>query len=588
VQAAESLANLLLSHGIKPKRWTPGPPQQLRCPKCNGGSNKVPCLTLTIDPDGDGAVWTCHRGTCGFTDGARISRHPKPDTTPTPRDKPRPLKQTNYKPDWFNAFFEERGIGDRAVTLLGIHAMEDCWFPEPVGSSRAIIFPYRHKGEVVNRKYRPFPAKNPMRQEKNAAPTLFNGDHIGETTIFVEGEMDVAAIVECGLKHVVSLKDGAPAKVSDNDGKRYEALKTHEEELGKARKFILAGDMDAPGLALREELARRLGRHKCDVVTWPEGCKDAGETLQRLGAEAVLGALSAAAPYPIDGLQQVSASCLLALRSQPAPSTMTTGVSSVDAIVHIPTDGRCIVVTGYPNMGKTSFLRAVMVHTAKAHNRRWGVFTPEMMPWEQFAANCAEVLIGKPFWPTAGYEQMTLEEVGRAGAWLQDRVSLLVCDSEDEAPTLDWIFERLRAAVLRYGITDFLIDPWNEMDHSRANGTTETDHIGRSLQRIKAFCRRHGVNAWIIAHPAKPFGFKTGEAKPPPGPYDISGSAHWANKPDLGITVHGDELHLWKARFRLYGRRGDWATMSFDPVTGRYDSAIKDAVPDWRPQYNDD
>ena len=58
---------------------------------------------------------------------------------------------------------------------------------------------------------------------------------------------------------------------------------------------------------------------------------------------------------------------------------------------------------------------------------------------------------------------------------------MLVSDAEDEDPTLDWLLERATALVLRNGITDMLIDPWNEMDHTRAANTTETDHIGRCL-----------------------------------------------------------------------------------------------------------
>lgn len=581
--AAKTLTELLLERDLRPKRWTPGP-QQMRCPRCSGGSQKMPCLTLTIDPDQDGAVWTCHRAQCAWVDSVRVNHRPAPPPPPPPAretPKPRPAALTSHKPDWLNAFFEARGIGDRAVSRLGIYGMDDCWFPN--GAEKAIVFPYRHRGEVVNNKYRSL--TKVMRQDKNALPTMFNVDHIGEMTIIVEGEMDVAAIVECGIDHVVSMKDGAPATVSENSGKRFDALTTHADDLGKVKKFILAGDMDVPGLALREELARRLGRHKCDIVTWPDGCKDAGEVLVKIGPEAVLDAISAAVPYPIDGLLRVTATSLLALRARPAPATMTTGIRSTDAIIKIPTDGRLIVVTGYPSGGKTSWLRWIMVHTAEKHERRWAVFSPEMMPWEQFAASLSEVLVGKPFWPVTGCDHMTLAEIGNAGAWLESRVSMLVCDSEDEAPTLDWIMERARFAVLRDGVTDILIDPWNEMDHTRTNGTTETDHIGRSLQRIKAFCQRHGVNAWIIAHPAKPFGFKAGEAKPAPGPYEIASSAHWANKPDLGITVHGNELHLWKARFRIYGTRGAMAEMEYDPITGRYSDPIvmrTDALPNYR------
>ena len=113
---------------------------------------------------------------------------------------------------------------------------------------------------------------------------------------------------------------------------------------------------------------------------------------------------------------------------------------------------------------------------------------------------------------------------------------------------------------MRDGVTDLLIDPWNEIDHSRPSGISETEYIGRCLQRLKAFGLRHGCNVWLIAaHPAKPQPTKNGErrkADQPRARYDISGSAHWFNRADLGFTVHSPnpgsgrgafvEIQVWK------------------------------------------
>ncbi len=60
----------------------------------------------------------------------------------------------------------------------------------------------------------------------------------------------------------------------------------------------------------------------------------------------------------------------------------------------------------------------------------------------------------------------------------------------------------------------------------------------------------------------------------PPGLYAISGSAHWANKSDIGVTVHSTgertEIHLLKARFSRWGRRGTKAILEFHKPTGRF------------------
>jgi len=588
MDAPSSIAELISVAGLRLKSLAPSHAEHVLCPKCGGGRTKEKSLSVTIDDDGQGAVWVCKRGSCGWTSGARVHDNPAPPRQSRGYQAPAPHTdaQKSNRPDWLYDVFSERGIGARTVHALGIYAAERN-FPHPIGRQPAIVFPYVHRGETVNRKFRPHPAKNPMLQEKDAIPTLFNIDSLSDTPdeiVWVEGEMDVAAMIECGIPYTVTLKDGAPATVrveTDPEAKRFEALRTHADILGRARRIVLAGDMDAPGLALREELARRLGRHRCHLVMWPGECKDACDVLKSLGPDALIAAYRDAQPYPIDGLQRIGPDSLLALRKMPPPSTMTTGTRATDQLVRLPTEGRLIIVTGFPGHGKTNWTRFVMVHTAGNHNRRWAVFSPEMQPWEQFAAECAEVWSGKPFYPTGSIPSMSDAEIREAGQWLGDRITMLVCDAEDAAPTLDWILEHARMAVLRDGVTDLLADPWNEIDHSRPTGITETEYIGRCLQRLKAFGLRYGCNVWVIVHPVKPQPVKNGEAKGgAPGPYDISGSAHWFNRADLGFTVHSPnpgsaEVHLWKSRFvKRWGKRGDVAALDFDPLVGRYSTAL--------------
>lgn len=203
------------------------------------------------------------------------------------------------------------------------------------------------------------------------------------------------------------------------------------------------------------------------------------------------------------------------------------------------------------------------------------MFSPENQPWQDYAAQCSQVLIGKPFRSSA-LPQMTAEDRASAEQWLRHRIVFLVSDAEDDSPTLDWIMERAKASILRDGVTDLLIDPWNEIEHHRGE-FSETEYVGRSLQRLKAFSYRYGCNVWVVAHPTKLVPAKPGAKLSPPSLYDISGSANWANKCDVGLTIHTPgpvtEVHLRKARFSRWGRRNAMAELEFDPVTGRYRSA---------------
>lgn len=572
----ETLADLLADNFIRLKRMAPGANEHIRCPKCEGGRTGEVSFSVTIDPDGQGYTAFCHRGSCGFTEGKRLNSSKAPERAQRPRKVFQPAKG-GYVADWFWNWFEQRGITGGTVEAFSCYAT-DHFFPDMGAKHQAVVIPFTWRGEITNRKYRAEPGKKGMAQEKDATPTLFNIDRALETgngtLIWVEGELDVMALYECGIPNAVSLKDGA-GKIGEKSDKRYEALTTHQEELVGVKRFILAGDMDEPGRAQVEELARRLGKQRCSTVEWPEGCKDANDTLMRGGPQAVQDALDAAEPYPIEGLYRITAKALQNLADAPPPPTMTTGCGATDAILRLPTEGRLIVITGFPNHGKSNWLRWVMLHTARHHDRRWVVFSPEHQPWEHYAAECVEVLTGLPFWsPT-----LTKSERASAATWLRDHVVMMGCDALEEAPTLKWIMGKAEVAIVQYGVTDLMIDPWNEVDPTRPGNMSETEFIGLCLQKLKAFALRHGVNVWVVAHPSKPIQMtlKRGERIKPPGPYDIHGSAHWANRPDLGMTVHSPsygkaEVHLWKIKFKQHGRRGEMATLDFDRNTGRYSS----------------
>lgn len=522
----------------------------------------------------------CFRGKCGWTEGFRLKNEQGPKTYRKPEVRHADIEAK--APDWLYEWFAARKIRSGIVDRFGVYVAPK-WFSKEIGEADAIVFPFFWKGEVINRKYRHPVHKRPQAQEKDALPTLFNADIIPdnlEEVIWVEGEPDVMAIAECGVYNVVTLKDGAPPEGSSRNDSRLDALGTHAEALAKVKRFVLAGDTDVPGRALREALASRLGRHRCWIVDWPDGCKDAGDVLMRLGPDAVTQALAGAQPYPIAGVQRVVPGTLERLYERPAPGVMGTGMYPVDKVLKLPMEGRLIIVTGYPGGGKSSWIRSVMIHTAEAHDRRWGVFSPEMQPWEDFVAECAEVRTGKTFRYIPGYQQLSKEERAEANDWMFDRVTMLVLDAARQRPTLDWLLETAEALVLQYGMTDFLIDPWNHVDHSRALGMTETEFIGAGLQRCASFGLRFGCNMWISVHPAKPMP-TTGAAKgAPPGPYDCHGSAHWFNRADIGITVHSPspgqaEVHRWKARkMRHWGGTQKSAALDFDHNLGRYSTPV--------------
>jgi twinkle protein len=91
-----------------------------------------------------------------------------------------------------------------------------------------------------------------------------------------------------------------------------------------------------------------------------------------------------------------------------------------------------------------------------------------------------------------------------------------------------------------------------------------TEYVGFAIREFRRLAKRLQVCVIVAAHPAKMHREKNGEY-PVPSLYDISDSAHWANKPEIGVVVYRaseDEtvLRLVKSRYHeILGQPGDYS-----------------------------
>lgn len=527
----------LLEHGIRLKAANQGNHKTV-CPNCSHSRKKKndPCLSVTVEADGK-AVWNCHH--CGWS-GAVGGDDWRPAKVRKTYQKPARV-ESPQRPDQFIEWFQKRAISTATIERFGLHRTVH-WFPQTNSELPCIAFPYEWQGELRNVKYRS--AEKYFTQEKGAEPVLFNADSVveGEDLIWAEGEMDVLSLIEAGFTRVVTLPNGAPATDEEASDKRYEPLGTHWEALSKVSRFLIATDMDAAGERLAQELARRLGKDRCWRVSMPNGndvqLKDANECLVEHGAKVLGECVAAAKAWPIDGLYEVSdfASEVREMYAGRGPQPQSTGFPELDyAFKFIP--GQFIVVTGIPNHGKSRFIDQVAVQTIRADNGLWGVFSPETGEAQHITDLC-EIWAGAPFHPGPTW-RMSEEDLEMAMAWLNERIFFI--GSLDDTPTIDWILDRARAAVLRYGIKHVLIDPYNEVEASRPPHQTETEFVSQLISKCKHFAKHHDVTVWMIVHPTK-LRSKDDDGKDPvPGLYDLSGSAHWRNKADAGLVVYRDD-----------------------------------------------
>jgi twinkle protein len=213
---------------------------------------------------------------------------------------------------------------------------------------------------------------------------------------------------------------------------------------------------------------------------------------------------------------------------------------------------------------------------ARLHGWKFALCSFENQP-EEHIAKLAEKWAHAPFWdgPTPRMDEATLSA---AVNWINEHFTFI--RAEDESPTIEWILDKAKAAVLRMGVKGLVIDPWNEIEHNRPDRMSETEYVSQVLGKVRRFAKVSGCHVWFVAHPMKLQRDKEGK-RPAPGPYDISGSAHWANKADFAITVHrpGDhgtitEIHIAKVRHKWLGKKGT-VKLRYIVATGEYSGDLE-------------
>ena len=468
--------------------------------------------------------------------------------------------------DWLS------GRGISASTALKFELIGADVYEKPV-----LGFPYfDDKGNVVAVKQR-------FLEEKKftcwQSPQSFFGIknlNKGDDLVIVEGEMDVLAMAEAGVK-AVSVPNGAPMKVNDGridpaEDKKFRFLWEAKEYIEAAKKIIIATDVDGPGEALAEEIARRIGKERCWRVRFPEEAKDSNDYLLKHGAPALKKVVEAATPWPVQGLYDAEhfRAQVEELYNKGIGRGESTGYPSVDELYTI-VPGQVTIVTGLPNSGKSSFVDALMVNLAQSKSWKFAICSFENEP-RIHIAKLMSIRSGMPFFEGPN-RRMNDEEAKAAFDWVDSHFTFVHQDDGGLA-NLNSILDRIRVAVMRYGVRGVVVDPYSFIDRDNRE-MSETEWISQMLTKVKAFAMAHGIHFWFVAHPTKIQRGADGKTPPPRG-YDISGSSHWFAKADCGITIHRDgdvpgvsQFICWKSRFSWVGKQGQ-TNLYYDVPTMRY------------------
>ena len=542
---------------------------KIHCPSFDCRDRKKKNLkTLAVKVDYDGFVYYCHH--CDF----RGSENKKKKVEVEPMTVMKDIQEKDLSINSLQ-WLSDRGISEDTAKKLDLKTAKN--YITSVGSeTECLIFPYTNKGHVYASKIRSISDKG---FACNGSPqSFFNIDNIdtSQPLVVVEGEMDTLAVIQAGYDNVVSVPNGSVMKVVDgeidpqSDGK-FRFIWNAKEVIENTEKIIIATDNDSAGKAMSEEMARRIGRHKCFRLDFPEDCKDANEVLLKKGAMELLTLIDEARAFPVSGLYDADHfyKSLDKLYEEGYGRGESTGYSDVDELYTVVT-GQMTVVTGHPSSGKSEFIDQIMVNLAKSKGWKFAVCSFENQPSIQIAKLISKYC-QKPFFEGMS-PRLDKNDLKIGKEFVQNYFSF-VHQADGSLASLPSIIERLKTSVLRMGCRGVIIDPYNYISRPDVK---ETDWVSEMLTSLRTFAQSYDVHLWLIAHPTKMMRDSSGNIPVPKG-NDISGSAHFFSKTDVGLTVHRPnpsgsnlaEIHCWKCRYSWVGKQGE-TTLNYNSVTTSY------------------
>ena len=532
--------------------------QKVVCPKCSNDrkKSKERCLSVNVTE----GIYNCFH--CGWA--GRITERKEVDKVYVVPE----LKNSTELKDKTLQWFRERGIRQPTIKR-NLLTEQNEYMPQVQKKRNVICFNYYRGEQVVNQKFRD--GQKNFKQVAGAEKIFYKLNDIKDEKVIIitEGEMDALSFEEAGYKNCVSVPDGAPPPNSKNNNQKFSYIENCYEYLEKVEKVFLATDSDSAGIKLRQELARRIGKEKCYIVRYPEGCKDANDVLMNLGTTQLKECLKNAQPYPIEGVKLVKEfkDEILNLYNNGHDRGATLGYESFDKTLQFK-EGMFTVITGIPTHGKSNFLEQIAILLAVKYGWKFAIFSPEHYPKQVHFGRLAKILVGKPFFK--GYnERMTQKQLERAMKFIGDHFYFI--HPNDDEFTLDNILDITRGLVLRYGVKSLLIDPWNMLEHT----DDSTAYVGSQLNKVNKFKQRYDIHIFIVAHTTKMYKQQGKTQLDVPNLYSISGSSNWYNKSDNGITVYRNferddvEVYVQKVKFEHLGNIG-YTIFKFNKMNARY------------------
>jgi twinkle protein len=524
------------------------------CPLCSSDrqpkNQKLKCSSY----DWERGLGTCHNCDSSF----QLHTYQRKGASEKVYVRPAEVERTpptSKIVEWFNT----RGISQKTLTDLSVSEGPE-FMPQTGKNENTIQFNYIMGDQLINVKYRD--GRKNFKLYKGAEKVFYNINSIigYKDCVIVEGEMDVLALHEAGIKNAISVPNGATLN-SNN----LEYLDNCIDYFEDKERVILAVDDDEPGQALQQELIRRLGAEVCFLSSF-EDCKDANDYLMKYGKEALAERIAKSRPVPLENVTTFKdiEDEITDFVKNGFKRGYQIGIPNFDNIFSTYT-GQFITVTGIPSSGKSDFVDQMVVGYNRNYQWKTAFASPENAPTYLHAHK-----LMRKVWE----DMPTKADIG-TDKWneVADHINDNFYFIDMERYTLESVLRKGAELVKRKGIKCLVIDPFNKIRDIDCKTEDVNRYTMEYLTKIETFAKKYDVLVFIVAHPTKMYKDKDGKIEEPTM-YNIKGGGEWYDASYHGILVHRDyeaktvKAKILKVKFQNLGENGAEAHFTWEPRSG--------------------
>ena len=526
------------------------------CPLCSHNRKPENRRAKCASYDWDRGLGTCHNCSSTFQlhtyqrKGGGDREYVKPDFSTKTHKAP-----SSKVIEWF----EQRGIFKDTLEEMNVSEGPE-FMPQTGKVENTIKFNYMIGDELINIKYRD--GRKNFKLYKGAEKVFYNINSIVgyDTCVIVEGEMDALAYHEAGITNVISVPNGATLNHNNLD-----YLDNCIDYFEDKEKIILAVDQDDAGVALQNELIRRLGAEVCYLTNFVD-CKDANEYLLKYGKDALVNTIKECRPVPLENVTTFKdiEHEVTDFVQHGFKKGFQVGLPNFDNIFSTYT-GQFITVTGIPSSGKSDFVDQMVV----GYNNNYGWKTAFASP-----ENAPTYLHAHKLMRKVWQDMPRKSDIGSA-KWKQ--VAEHVNDNfffiDMERYTLETVLRKGAELVKRKGIKCLVIDPFNKVRDVDCTTEDVNRYTMEYLTKIETFAKKYDVLVFIVAHPTKMYKTQDGKIEEPTM-YNIKGGGEWYDASYHGLLVHRDyeakttKVKILKCKFQNLGENGAEAFFTWEPKSG--------------------